>query len=137
MRPALAVSALAALALAVPASASTRFERIGGFPSPGTPAKFNKVGILEIGNPKARNVLVLNPGTSSSAAYFAPLARSVVAKAKNWQVWAVERRENLLEDQSVADQAKAGKAGPQKLFDYYLGWLEDSSITPHFQMLSD
>lgn len=133
----LALAALAAVAFAVPASAATRFRQIAGFPSPGTPATYDKVGILQFGNPKASNVLVLNPGTSSSAAYFAPLARSVVAQAKGWQVWGVERRENLLEDQSVADQAKAGKAGARKLFDYYLGWLEDSSITPHFQMLSE
>src|SRR4051794_8175884 len=130
MRPtALLPLAVAALAVsAVPASAATRFERISGYAAPGTPARYNHVGILRIGDPKARNVLVLNPGTSSSAAYFAPLARSVVSRARGWQVWAVDRRENLLEDQSVADLAKAGKAGPRKLFDYYLGWLEDSSI---------
>ena len=41
-------------------------------------------------------MLVLNPGTSASAAYFAPLAKAIVARAPGWQVWAVERRENLL-----------------------------------------
>ena len=40
-------------------------------------------------------------------------------------MWAVERRENLLEDQSVLDRAKAGKATPQQVFDYYLGWITD------------
>ena len=49
-------------------------------------------------------------------------------------MWAVERRENLLEDHSVLDQAKAGKATPQQVFDYYLGWLTDPSITKHFQL---
>lgn len=139
MRPPILLScALAALALASSASAaSTRFERIAGYKSPGTPAKYNKVGILEFGNPKAKNVLVLNPGTSASAAYFAPLARSVVAKAKAWQVWAVERRENLLEDQSMADRAKAKKATPEQLFNYYLGWLQDSSVTNHIQPVPD
>src|SRR5690242_19913320 len=124
---------LAFLALAAPASAAERFERIPGFKSPGTPAKYNRVGILEIGSKKAKNVLVLNPGTSARAAYFAPLARSIVARAPGWQVWSVERRENLLEDQSVFDRAKAGKATPQQVFDYYLGWIDDSSIQPHFQ----
>ena len=33
--------------------------------SPGTPAQYNKVGILKIGPRSARNVLVLNPGTSA------------------------------------------------------------------------
>ncbi|MCW2989709.1 MAG: hypothetical protein JWM73_303 [Solirubrobacterales bacterium] len=126
-----------ALALAPAAGAAERFSRIAGFPAKGTPAKYDRVGILKIGSPKATNVLVLNPGTSASAAYFAPLSRSIVARAKGWQVWSVERRENLLEDHSVLDRAKAGTATPQELFEYYLGWLEDSSITNHFQLIPD
>jgi hypothetical protein len=113
------------------------FKRIAGYRSPGTPAKYNKVGILKIGSKKARNVLVLNPGTSASASYFAPLAKDVVRRAKGWQVWAVERRENLLEDHSVFNRAKAGKANEQDVFDYYLGWLTDSSITNHFRFISE
>ena len=35
----------------------------------------------------------------------------------------MERRENLLEDQSVAQQAKDGLASRFRLFNYYLGWL--------------
>ena len=54
------------------AGAKVSFERIEGFPAAGTPAKYNKVGILKVGSPRAKNVLVLNPGTSASAAYFAP-----------------------------------------------------------------
>jgi hypothetical protein len=122
------------------ASAATtpvKFQRVAGFTSPGTPAKYNKVGILKIGSPNAKNVLVLNPGTSASAAYFQPLAKSIVAKAKGWQVWSVERRENMLEDHSVLNLAKTGKATPQRLFDYYLGWIEDSSISPHFALIPD
>jgi pimeloyl-ACP methyl ester carboxylesterase len=52
-------------------------------------------------------------------------------------VWAVERRENLLEDHSVLDRAKAGQATVQQVFDYYLGWLADSSITPHVRLIPD
>jgi pimeloyl-ACP methyl ester carboxylesterase len=113
------------------------FERIAGYKSPGTPAKYDKVGILKIGSPKAKNILVLNPGTSASAAYFAPLATSLVAKAKEWQVWAVERRENLLEDHTVLDQAKAGKATALQAFNYYLGWIKDPSITSHVRLIGD
>src|SRR3954449_13302302 len=107
---ALAAGALSVAVLStVPASAASpaRFERIAGLKVSGTPAKYDKVGILKVGSPKARNVLVLNPGTSASAAYFQPLADAVVAKAPKWQVWSVERRENLLEDQSMLNQAKA------------------------------
>ena len=116
---------LAVCAAPVSASAATRFHRIAGFPSPGTPAKYNQVGILEVGPRSAPNILVLNPGTSASAAYFAPLARDIVRRAKGWQVWAVERRENLLEDHSVLNRAKRGQATGRQLFDYYLGWLTD------------
>jgi pimeloyl-ACP methyl ester carboxylesterase len=130
------VIALAA-ACAAPAGASVRFERIAGFNSPGTPAKYDKVGILKIGNRRARNVLVLNPGTSASAAYFQPLAQSIVAKANGWQVWAVERRENLLEDQSMVDLGKAGKATADQVFDYYLGWINDKSVTKHVRLIPD
>jgi pimeloyl-ACP methyl ester carboxylesterase len=129
---------LAFALLAAPAAASpARFERIPGFKAQGTPAKYDKVGILEFGSPSARNVLVLNPGTSASAAYFAPLARTIVAKAKGWQVWAVERRENLLEDHSMLDRAKAGKATGKQLFDYYLGFTTDSNVKKHFQFIPD
>jgi len=122
---------------ATPAAAKQSFQRLAGFQSPGTPAKYDKVGVLKIGSPGARNVLVLNPGTSASAAYFAPLARSIVAKAPRWQVWAVERRENLLEDQSVFDRAKARQATPREVFDYYLGWIKDSSVTSHMRLIPD
>src|SRR3954471_5626837 len=136
-RPIVLIALSALLGFAPAAGARTSFERIPGYKSPGTPAQYDKVGILKFGSAKAKNVLVLNPGTSASAAYFAPLARSIVAQAKGWQVWSVERRENLLEDQSVADRAKAGKATPKQLTDYYVGWVQDSSISPHFQLIPD
>ncbi len=119
------------------ADVDVRFVTLDGFEAPGTPPELNKVGILEIGPEKARNVLVLNPGTSASAAYFAPLAKTIVELAPRWQVWAVERRENLLEDHAALDQAKDGLITAQQLFDYYLGWLTNPSITPHFQLIAD
>jgi hypothetical protein len=64
-----------------------------------------------------------------------PLAKDVVTRAKGWQVWAVERRENLLEDHSMFNKAKAGTATPQQVFDYYLGHLTDPSISPAFQSI--
>src|SRR5690242_221664 len=108
--------ACAVLTSSAVAATPTRFERIAGFRAPGTPAKYDRVGILRIGLPSARNVLVLNPGTSASAAYFRPLADAIVARAPGWQVWSVERRENLLEDQSMLDKVKAGTATAQQGF---------------------
>jgi pimeloyl-ACP methyl ester carboxylesterase len=140
---AVAVGALAASATpalgdrAAGAEVDVRFHRYDGFNSPGTPAKYNKVGAIQVGPSDAENVLVLVPGTSASAAYFVPLAKDIVKKAKGWQVWAIERRENLLEDHSVLNQAKKGKATPKQVFDYYLGFITDPSITKHFRFIPD
>ena len=43
----------------------------------------------------------------------------------------VERRENLLEDQSELNLAKAGKASGPAVFNYYLGWLTNKKVTHH------
>jgi pimeloyl-ACP methyl ester carboxylesterase len=135
--PVVALLAIGVFASSASAAVRVKFVRIPGYKSPGTPAKYNKVGILQTGPASAKNVLVLNPGTSASAAYFEPLAKDIVSKTKGWQVWAVERRENLLEDHSVLNQAKAGKVTGQQMFDYYLGWIGNPSITNHFQLIPD
>jgi hypothetical protein len=115
-----------------------RFTWMKGFDDPATPDNLDRVGVLEIGPRTARHVLVLSPGTSAGSAYFVPLAQDVVRRTHGrWQVWSVERRENQLEDQSVADQAKAGTVDGQQAFDYYLGWLTDPSVTHHFQLIPD
>jgi pimeloyl-ACP methyl ester carboxylesterase len=108
-----------------------------GYAAPGTPAKYDTVGVLKVGPRKAKNVLVLEPGTSAGAAYFVPFAHWLTSKLHGWQVWSVERRENLLEDQSQINLAKQGKASPQQVFDYYLGYLLNHSITHHFNPVPD
>jgi hypothetical protein len=110
---------------------------IPGYAAPGTPKKLDRVAVIKVGPSSARNVLVLEPGTSAGAAYFVPFAKTLVRRLKGWQVWSVERRENQLEDQSVLDRAKAGTASPQQLFDYYLGFITNQSISPHFQLIPD
>ena len=60
--------------------------RIEGVVAPGTPSHLNEVSILQVGSAKARNVLVLNPGTSASASYFVPLAKTVVELLPEWQI---------------------------------------------------
>ena len=107
------------------------------FAAPGTPTKYDKVGVIKVGSASAKNVLVLEPGTSAAGAYFVPLAEWIVAKTKGWQVWAVVRRESLLEDQSELNLFKEGKATAAQLFGYYLGYLKDPSITKHLQPISN
>jgi pimeloyl-ACP methyl ester carboxylesterase len=132
-----AAVALLLAVLAPPAMSAVRFERIQGFAAPGTPDRLNKVGMLKVGPPRAKNVLILNPGTSASAAYFAPLAKDIVRNVGGWQVWAVERRENLLEDHSVINRAKENRVSNQRVFDYYLGYITNRSVTDHFRSIPD
>jgi pimeloyl-ACP methyl ester carboxylesterase len=123
--------------IAAPSAGAAGVTWMPGFHAPGTPAQLNRVGVVKVGPRDARNVLVLVPGTSAGAAYFVPLAKTLVTQARGWQVWSVERRENLLEDHSVLDRAKAGQATPQELFDYYLGYLSDPAIAAHFQLVPE
>src|SRR5918996_2486094 len=134
---AVAAAAFLVAAGASGASAAVKFKHMPGYDDPETPNELDRVGVLKVGPKKARNVLVLNPGTSASAAYFRPLASFVAKETKGWQVWAVERRENQLEDQSVFDQAKAGEVSTTRMFEYYLGYLTDPSITDHFESIPD
>ena len=78
----------------------------------GKNVNLNQVGVIKIGSAKAKNVMVFVPGTSGGAAYIVPFAKSIVERLPDWQVWSVERRENLLEDQSMIAKAKKGKATP-------------------------
>jgi pimeloyl-ACP methyl ester carboxylesterase len=114
------------------ATAREHVTWIDGAHPQGTPTDLDKVGMLKFGPSQARNVLVLNPGTSASSSYFAPLARTVVRQLNGWQVWAVERRENLLEDQSMLNKFKRGDVTPTRFFNYYLGWLQHHNVDNHF-----
>jgi pimeloyl-ACP methyl ester carboxylesterase len=101
------------------------------------PAKYNRFRVLEVGPADAKNVLVLEPGTSAGAMSLRLDAEAIVARLTGWQVWSIDRRENFLEDHSVLDEYIAGRRTPRQLFDYYLGWLSNPKITPHFQAPSN
>jgi pimeloyl-ACP methyl ester carboxylesterase len=130
-----AAAALVCLALAGSASAALRVRWLPSVKAAGTPVRYDKVGVLKVGARHARNVLVLEPGTEAGSAYFVPLAQWIVSRAPGWQVWSVERRENLLEDQSVLNRAKTGRATDRQLFDYYLGFIKNTSIKRHFRFI--
>jgi pimeloyl-ACP methyl ester carboxylesterase len=154
----LGYAALASLSVALvlaaiaPAAGAVRVTRVWlpGFQAPKTPEPFiaprgtrlahelklNRVGLIEVGPATAKNVLVLVPGTSAAAAYFVPFAKSLVEHVHGWQVWSVQRRENLLEDQSQLNAAKTGKATPKEVFHYYLGFFLEGG-TPHFNPLPE
>ncbi len=145
IRRTLALAAVGAcLAAAITASSTSAHEAVAaphvsqviwmsGTASPGTPAKYDKVGVIKVtpGSGVAKNVIVFEPGTSAAAAYFVPLAEWIVQTVPGWQVWAIQRRESLLEDQSELRLAKEHKASATQLFDYYLGFIGNSKITQH------
>src|SRR5579875_3485266 len=59
---ALACAALTLAASAPAAGAKLAVTWMHSYRAPGTPAKYDKVGVLKVGRPRARNVLVLEPG---------------------------------------------------------------------------
>src|SRR6266545_2234110 len=61
-----------------------RFSILKGFDDPATPDDLDRVGVLEVGPERARNVLVLSPGTSAGAGYFKPVPDSMVPFARGW-----------------------------------------------------
>ena len=108
------------------------------YAAPGTPATYNRVGVIRIGPSSARNVLVLEPGTSAGSAYFVPASQ--VDRGQDPRLAGVvgQAAENLLEDQSELKRFKQGKISSTALFNYYLGYLKDSSRSPqHFQSIPD
>jgi len=109
-----------------------RVEIYDGFPTD-APDEYDQIRVIEVGDPAANNVLVLSPGTSAGAAYFLPLAVDLVKALPAWQVWSVDRRENLLEDHSKADAFKAGRVTHDEAWDYYIGWLVDGTVTSHIE----
>ena len=134
--PLLTLSTIAAvLAVASPASAERVFA-VDGAAAPG-PKRFDRVRVIEQGPRKAKNVLVLVPGTSGGAAYFRPVARDIVAGLSGWKTWSVDRRENLLEDHSVLGPVVARQRPAADAFRYYLESIADTSITPRFTPVTD
>ncbi len=119
-------------ASAAPASPPFAVTWMPGYRAPGTPARFNRVGVIKVGPASAKNVLVLEPGTSASGAYFVPLAKWVTSTVPGWQVWAVVRRESLLQDESELNRYKRHQVSAAQLFDYYLGYLKTPSVKRHY-----
>lgn len=135
---ALALAALLAAALSPAASAAYSNPKwYASYAAPNTPSRYDTVGIIKVGAKTAKNVLVIEPGTSGGGAYFVPLARWIVEKAPGWQVWAVERRENKLESQTELTKFKKGEVTPKAFFHYYLGWLTEFNSEKHYNPVTE
>jgi pimeloyl-ACP methyl ester carboxylesterase len=128
------IGLILALMLAGPAAAAETVTTIPGAPGPG-PSKYDKVFVTKFGPKSAKRVLVLVPGYYGGAGDFTLDAREIVKRVPGLQVWALDRRSQALEDTAGFADALAGRISLQQAFDYYLGWLSDPSIQPHFQPL--
>ncbi|MBK5233418.1 MAG: alpha/beta fold hydrolase [Thermoleophilia bacterium] len=84
------------------------------------PAKYDRAFVNAYGAAKAKNVLILMPGTFGGAGDFTLAAKTLVKKDKNLQVWALDRREQALEDTSMLEKGIKGEATPREVFNYYL-----------------
>ena len=137
MRACLLTLSTMLLALAVaPAAQAERVFTVRGADGPG-PARYDRVRVIEQGPRRAHHVLVLVPGTSAGAAFFRPAAADLLKRLPGWKVWSVDRRENLLEDHSMLDAVLARRRPLADLFPYYLEWITNASISPHFAPVPD
>jgi pimeloyl-ACP methyl ester carboxylesterase len=115
------------LALASPAAASAQtYTPVRGSGGPG-PSNLNRSYVLKIGPSAARRVLVLIPGTYGGAGDFRLVARDIVKRVPDLQVWAWDRRTQGLEDTAVFASGDAERA-----FGYYLNGqaVDGRTFTP-------
>jgi hypothetical protein len=116
MRLAIVLALLAGLLCAAPAAAVDRYIPMKAPPAPG-PSKYDKVFVQQLGPRKARNVLVLVPGTNGGAGGITPVARDIARRVPSTQVWVVDRREQAFEDTAAFAQRD-----PDAALDHYLGF---------------
>jgi hypothetical protein len=94
---------------------AVRVERqiIDGFNEPHTPAEFDKAIYLRFFSSetaKPRAIVILMPGIFGGATNFDRMARTIISQDKTLEVWAIDRRSNLLEDHSKLLESWQSKA---------------------------
>ncbi|MDX6649768.1 MAG: hypothetical protein QOJ97_1719 [Solirubrobacteraceae bacterium] len=111
------IAALASLGAGASAASAESTFFVKGYDEPSTPARYDNVRVKSFGPANARRVLVLVPGYIGGAGTFTPVARELVRRVPGLQVWAVDRRPNLLEDTSRFQSYNS----PGEALDYYGG----------------
>ena len=124
------------VSLAVTANASAQGKlTVLDSDGPG-PEQFDHVYVNKFGPKQADRVLVLMPGTQGGAGDFTLLARDLTKRVDDLQVWAIDRRSQVLEDTAMFAAAESGQVTLQQMFDYYLGWIDNGgSPADHFDFL--
>src|SRR5919109_1127943 len=111
----LALAIAFSLALCPAALAEKGNITVHGVPAAG-PAIYDHVYVHMVGPRGAQRVLVLVPGYLGGAGSMTPVAREIVKRVPDMQVWMVDRRENAFEDTYVFEGDD-----PALMQDYYLG----------------
>lgn len=124
MRIALVLAISSLTVAAAPAGAAKIVVK--GASAPG-PAKYDRLTAWTYGPSKAKTVLVIVPGTSGGAGSVVPVAKDLVRRVNGLQVWAVDRREEALEDQSVFRTGTLSE-----IRDYYLGFKYAQPKNPSY-----
>lgn len=104
-----------------PRSVLREYVTLPGHPEPNTPAQYNQSPFVRYyadADPP-ETILVLVPGLLSGALTFDDYARKLVASTPRLEVWAQDRRANLLEDRRGFEAAFAA-SDPQLAYDYYV-----------------
>jgi pimeloyl-ACP methyl ester carboxylesterase len=104
-----------------PERVKTEYVELAGFDESTTPDKYDKALYARyfLMSQNAETIIVLMPGIYGGATSLELLARQLVAALPNVEVWAVDRRSNLLEDRSVMMEALNQK-NPRLAYDYYV-----------------
>ncbi|MEX2542980.1 MAG: hypothetical protein WD314_14320 [Trueperaceae bacterium] len=102
-----------------------------GFTERHTPAQLNRTAYLRYRLDDVPDTIVLLvPGIFGGAASFDALARQLVASSPGVEVWALDRRANLLEDRSAMRQSLAA-SDPYIAYRYYIeNWGRTGGFSP-------
>jgi pimeloyl-ACP methyl ester carboxylesterase len=106
---------------AAPSSVRTTYISLPGYNEPTTPDEYDKALYLRYFLPDETTdtVVVMMPGIFGGATSVDNLARQMVAAMPNLEVWAVDRRANLLEDLSKMQESLRTR-NPKTAYDYYI-----------------
>jgi hypothetical protein len=104
-----------------PRSVLREYVLLEGYPESHTPPQYNQSPFVRYyaDAEPPETILVLVPGLLSGALTFDDYARKLVASTPRLEVWAQDRRANLLEDRRGFEAAFAA-ADPQLAYDYYI-----------------
>jgi pimeloyl-ACP methyl ester carboxylesterase len=118
------------------AAVSVERNLISGSPEPHTPPEFNNAVYLRYfsaSGSKPRAIMVLMPGFLGGAQNFDRLARGIVSSDPSLEVWAIDRRSNLLEDHSRLLEAYQ-RRDPSIAWRYF---VRDAGTSNGFQSRQD